>query len=174
MMYGGYDLAPCADGLMLIRASAAIIGHPDSVQPSAGGMPRTREASALDELTFDARMLFVEDDEHIADVIGIMLEDLGFDLVHVPSGEDALAMIDRDKDGFDIVMTDVIMGGISGVSLAKKVRSMHPALPIILASGYSDEIVGGYNTGFELIRKPFSRRELIACLARHLKADGAA
>ncbi|RVT90868.1 response regulator [Sphingomonas crocodyli] len=170
MMYGGYDFARTADGLVPVRASMGLIGTGASV----GGVPSARETSVLDDLTFDSRMLFVEDDEHIADVIGIMLEDLGFDLTHAPSGEEALSILDRDKHGFDIIMTDIVMGGISGVSLAKKIRSMHPRLPIILASGYSDEIIGGYSGGFELIRKPFSRRELIACLARHLKADGAA
>ena len=172
MMYGGCDFARDADGLLPVRFSAAIMGQPGGMGPSTGSTPSTREQTALDDLTFDARMLFVEDDESIADIIGIMLEDLGFDLIHVPSGEEALMMLDRKPDGFDIVLTDVVMGGISGVSLAKKIRSTHPDLPIILASGYSDEIVGGYGGGFELIRKPFSRRELIACLARHLKADG--
>ena len=178
MVYGGCDLACDADGFRPVRASAALSTAAVSEPPSrgSGGLPGSRTAtdSALDDLTFNARMLFVEDDAPIADVIGIMLEDLGFDLTHVPSGEAALAALDRDPDVYDIVLTDVVMGGISGVSMAKKIRSMYPDLPIILASGYSDEIVGGYSIGFELIRKPFARRELIACLARHLKDNGAA
>ena len=119
---------------------------------------------------FNGRLLYVEDNLQVADITCIMLEDVGLDIIHAISAEDALKIAD-DNDPFDIVLTDVVMPGLSGVQLARRLNQRWPAMPVVLMSGYSDELAAGYGSQFELLRKPFTRGILLDCLQRHL--DGA-
>jgi len=114
-----------------------------------------------------ARLLYVEDNLQVADITCLMLEDIGLDIVHAGSAEQALKIADESAP-FDIVLTDVVMPGLSGVQLARRLNQRWPDIPIVLTSGYSDELAAGYGAQYELLRKPFTRGILLDCLHRHL------
>jgi CheY-like chemotaxis protein len=57
---------------------------------------------------------------------------------------------------FDVVLSDVIMPGMNGVELARRIRDRFPALPVVLTSGYSTVLADEGLDGFELVRKPYS------------------
>lgn len=131
--------------------------------------PRVRLQAASDMSSpFLGRLLYVEDDEKIAEITCLMLEDLGLSIVQAASAEEALRIADEQEHPFDIVLTDVVMSGLSGVQLARRLNLRWPDLPVILVSGYSDELAMGYGAQYELLRKPFSRGALLDSLQRHL------
>ena len=68
-------------------------------------------------------------------------------------------------------MTDVVMPGMSGIALARVIAQRWPDLPVVLTSGYSDDLTAGQGGDFDLIQKPYSRKALIATLGRHLNPE---
>ena len=73
------------------------------------------------------------------------------------SGEEALGVL--KDDGIDLVLTDVVMPGISGVELARQIRENHPQVPVLLATGYSDELLKR-GSEFAVLGKPFGAADL--------------
>lgn len=112
------------------------------------------------------RLLYVEDNERIAEVTSMMLEDLGVEIICAASAEEALRIADRSDVPFDMVLTDVVMPGLSGVQLAMRLQRRWPEMPVVLTSGYGDDLVAGRQ--YELLNKPFTRGALIECIERHL------
>jgi CheY-like chemotaxis protein len=117
------------------------------------------------------RLLYVEDIVQIAELTCMMLEEIGLEITQASSAEEALHVSGEGERPFDIVLTDVVMPGLSGVQLARRLNRRWPELPVVLVSGFSEELAAGYGAQFELLRKPFTRHALIDCLQRHL--DGA-
>jgi CheY-like chemotaxis protein len=69
-----------------------------------------------------------------------------------------------------LIFTDIVMpGGISGIELARKVRDRLPELPILLTTGYSEQVAG--NHGFPVLQKPYELDSLADALAKLLKAE---
>jgi CheY-like chemotaxis protein len=69
-----------------------------------------------------------------------------------------------------LVFTDIVMpGGISGIELANKVRDRFPELPILVTTGYSEQVAG--NHGFPVLQKPYELDSLAEALAKLLKAE---
>ncbi len=115
------------------------------------------------------RLLYVEDNARIAEITEMMLEDIGLDVTWVDCAEGALIQLDSAIEPFDLVFTDVVMPGMSGIDLAKRIVHHWPDLPVVLTSGFSRDLAEGFGSDFELLPKPFRRAELIACLHRHLR-----
>ena len=113
------------------------------------------------------RVLIVEDDELVADLAAGMLSELGFETTVAHSAKEALDKLaggDRPK----LIFSDIIMpGGLSGIELAQKVRSRFPELPILLTTGYSEEVSG--NHGFPVLQKPYEMTTLASALGSVLK-----
>jgi DNA-binding NtrC family response regulator len=77
-----------------------------------------------------------------------------------------LRQLDVAADRFDIVLSDVVMPGMDGVSLGKEIRKRLPGLPVVLNSGYSHVLADDEDHGFDLIHKPYSVEELSKVLRR--------
>jgi PAS domain S-box-containing protein len=110
------------------------------------------------------RILLVDDDPLVVAGTAGMLEELGHDAIcTAASGEDALALLRRDGR-FDLLLTDHMMPGMSGVELAARARALHPSLPILLASGFAelDSLVG---VEWPRLRKPYRLGDLSTALA---------
>ena len=108
------------------------------------------------------RVLLVEDGQELAMVTTVLLESYGAVVEHVSNVDQAQARLAVDPP-LQVVLSDVMMLGTgSGVDLAKCLRQSHPNLPVVLMSGYSDELVG--LTDFTVLRKPVDPRELILSL----------
>jgi signal transduction histidine kinase len=133
------------------------------------------EASAIrydewaEQRASDAVVLVVDDDEAVRLTTAEILTDLGYTVVQAASGNAALELLDRSRM-IDVLLTDVVMTGMSGPDLARQARRAHPYLPIIFISGYADlGGIGGDGRAYRLIRKPFRpldlRRQIEAALA---------
>ncbi|MEO8297568.1 MAG: ATP-binding protein [Burkholderiales bacterium] len=116
-------------------------------------------------------VLLVEDNESLGDVTAALLASSGCLVQRAYSAEQALALFDAGET-FDVVLSDVVMpGAMDGLHLARELRRRHPALPIVLISGYARDM--GANTAeFEVLNKPCPPQALAAALARAMQAAG--
>ena len=106
------------------------------------------------------RVLLVEDNEEVGDLAESLLGELGHAVVRARNGPEALHIAD-DGAEFDIVFSDVVMPGMSGLELASALQLRRPQLPIVLTTGYSDRIIAAGSQGFPVVRKPY-RMETLA------------
>ena len=86
-----------------------------------------------------------------------ILERLDCLVTGVGSGEEALELLRKDS-GFDLLLTDLGLPGISGEDLAKEARRRFPEMPVIIASGYG--AIGPESSGVRFISKPYSSIDL--------------
>jgi PAS domain S-box-containing protein len=101
-------------------------------------------------------VLLVEDNQHVGEFAAQLIGDLGYGNMWVPSAQEALALVEAEPDKFDMVFTDVVMPGISGIELAETLRSRFPELPVVLTSGYSHILATEGSHGFALLQKPYT------------------
>ena len=123
-----------------------------------------------EETGLSGTVLLVEDNARIAEITMPLLEDLGLTPAWAQDAEEAMAKLQEQDGQFSIVFTDVVMPGMSGIALARTIAQRWPDLPVVLTSGYSDELTAGQGGDFDLIQKPYSRKALMATLGRHLKS----
>lgn len=126
------------------------------------------DAGFVTSPVIEGRILYVEDNFRIAEITELMLDDLGLTVTWAACAEDALKIIEEAEMPFDIVLTDVVMPGLSGVQLARRISRHWPDVPVVLTSGFSEELAQGYGSQYELLQKPFTRLALIECLQRYL------
>jgi two-component system, OmpR family, alkaline phosphatase synthesis response regulator PhoP len=116
------------------------------------------------------KILIVEDEQDISEILQFNLAGEGFETDFAYSGEDALK---KNLPEFDLLLLDVMLGGMSGYKLANIVRKeMNLATPIIFltAKGEENDVLTGFNVGADdYISKPFSIREVIARVKAILK-----
>jgi DNA-binding response OmpR family regulator len=126
--------------------------------------------------TMIARLLLVDDDDALAGILAVALGDEGFTVDRARDGVEGLRRFERD--GADLLILDVLMPGMDGLELCRRVRRVS-AVPIILLTSRGEEVdrVTGLETGADdYVTKPFSTRELVArirALDRRLHALGA-
>ncbi|KMO36864.1 histidine kinase [Methylobacterium tarhaniae] len=104
-------------------------------------------------------ILVVEDNAEIGRFCAQILDDLGYGTTLAPTAEAALAEIEAAPSRFDAVFSDVVMPGMGGIALARRLRAIHPDLPVVLTSGYS-HVLAQEEHGFTLVRKPYSVEEV--------------
>lgn len=120
------------------------------------------EAGAPMVDTGTERVLVVEDDELVRRFVVRALREAGYDVRSAPSGDAALEAIGADS-AVDLVLTDVVMPGLSGHDLAERLALAHPETPVLFMSGYVDDHL--LQETFEdrpesLLRKPFTSAQL--------------
>ena len=98
-----------------------------------------------------------------------MLMDLGYEVVEASSAEEALRMVGEGLHP-DLVVTDHLMPGMSGLDLARHLRSRRPDLPVLIVSGYAE--MDGIAPGFPRLTKPFRHAELAASLGSLMPESG--
>jgi PAS domain S-box-containing protein len=111
-------------------------------------------------------VLVVEDNLMVGEFAAQLLEELGYETHWVANGAAALALLQEQGSAIDLVFTDVVMPGMSGIELAQEIRRKRPGLPIVLTSGYSHILAEQGSHGFELLKKPYSV-EALSRVLRH-------
>ncbi|MBX3498166.1 MAG: response regulator transcription factor [Alphaproteobacteria bacterium] len=125
-----------------------------------------------------ARILVVDDDRHIRDVVVFALRKEGFSTCEAADGNAALEGVEKEKP--DLVVLDVLMPELDGVEVCRRLRASSTVPVIFLSSkdGEVDRIVGLELGGDDYVVKPFSPRELVArvkaVLRRRAEGNGAA
>ena len=136
-------------------------------------LPASRGANAAETKVNGAtalgRVLVVEDDTLVAELAAGMLQELGYEAIVAHSAKEAL---DRLAGGEKprLIFSDIVMpGGITGIELARKVRNRFPELPILLTTGYSEQVAGTH--GFPVLQKPYELDTLAGALGNILKQN---
>lgn len=109
------------------------------------------------------KILVIDDEQHILDVVLYVLEENGFPVVSATDGDSALALYEEQEPV--LVILDLNLPGLSGLDLFREMRKRRPDQPIIMLTSRSDEIdrVVGLEMGTDdYVTKPFSPRELAA------------
>ncbi|MDY1009638.1 response regulator [Sphingomonas sp. CFBP9019] len=140
-------------------------------------LPRTTEVAdpvAIERLAQATgsrqRILVVDDDNDVRGVAAQMIEEIGYQVVAAASGSEALTEFGRAS--FDLVLTDVVMPGMSGVDLARRIRAVAPAMPLLFASGYADVATFGDELAAEtVLKKPYRIGEVAARIGDALSAQ---
>jgi CheY-like chemotaxis protein len=108
-------------------------------------LPRTATAEATAQATPTAdsasaegtRVLLVDDDAPVRDVIAARLRELGYEVAEAGSGGAALDILDADA-AIDVALLDFAMPGMNGVELARQIGARRPSLPILFVTGYAE------------------------------------
>jgi two-component system response regulator PilR (NtrC family) len=119
------------------------------------------------------KVLIVDDEEVLRDVLETVLRREGFDVVLAASGEEALSVLDGDTDAdVDLVILDVMLPGISGIDTLRAIRIANPHLPVIVITAFSsiDGAIEAMKHGaFHYIPKPFKNEEVILTVNKALE-----
>ena len=108
------------------------------------------------------RILVVDDEEKLRRVIELHLLSAGFDVDKARSAEEALKLVEAHSGQIDLLLTDAIMPGKSGLELANMMVAKQPGLPVIVMSGYTEEnlSISGLTEPPAMLQKPFTPRDL--------------
>jgi PAS domain S-box-containing protein len=110
-----------------------------------------------------ATILLVEDQAELRSLAGTSLESHGYRIVPAADAQEALQLAEQMGGAIDLLLTDVIMPGMSGPELARKLLESHPDVPVLFISGYTgdDKLAEGrLPAGADLLPKPFGPEEL--------------
>lgn len=136
----------------------------------------TREAAAPRQLPpglphGGEHVLVVDDERPIVELLKAQLTRLGYTVDTCLGSREALVLLRADPSRFDLVLTDQTMPDLTGIALAREVRSLRPDLPVLLCTGHSDESTpdGAAAVGIrEILFKPLTFRELADAVRRAL------
>src|SRR5829696_809884 len=112
-------------------------------------------------------ILVVDDDALVLMNTAAMLDDLGHEVLEASSGQQALRLLRRGKP-VDLVLTDQVMPGMTGLDLLAEIAAEWPDVPVVLASGYA-ELPAGTDPDLPRLAKPFQQDALARAVAQHAR-----
>jgi two-component system, response regulator PdtaR len=117
-------------------------------------------------------VLVVEDEMIVRMTISEYLRDEGYDVVEAGTADEALTIL-QNGTGIDLVFTDVRMpGSIDGCELARRIRTHWPKLPVILTSGYSDELLTARSISEDIVvPKPYRPQAIVTTIKAVLPSE---
>jgi len=137
------------------------ICFPRSDAPQAVNVPAPETPSVRGDET----ILVVEDDPQVRGVTIRALEGSGYQVIPAASGEEALAIARQPGRRLDMVVTDVVMPGMTGREVVDMLRRSLPNIPALFVSGYPQDVIaqrGVLDSGVEFLPKPFTPSTLVA------------
>jgi two-component system response regulator AtoC len=114
------------------------------------------------------RVLVIEDEESIREYMCFILKNGGFSVFEAKNGTEGLDYF--SKNGFDLVVTDMVMPDKDGHEIMKSIRSLNPKIPMVAISGalsYKELLIGAGRSGADaVIQKPFTESEFLDAIKR--------
>jgi len=108
-------------------------------------------------------VLVVEDQAVVRRYAATALRTFGYQVIEAENADEALQVCERERDRIDLILTDVVMPGLSGRELADRLKQLRPEIKVMFMSGYTDDAIvhpGALEKGAEFIQKPFSPDQL--------------
>jgi PAS domain S-box-containing protein len=137
----------------------------EPVEPPA--LPRVLPRTAVTEDKVGARVLLVDDEAMVRDVLMIGMEDAGLVVLTAASGAEALALLDAGEP-VDVLVSDYAMPGMDGVALIRQVRERRPDLPCMILTGYVESVHATTGPALDgaltVLRKPVDARRLASSI----------
>ncbi len=145
----------------------------DLVRDPFVNWPLAKNKRTGSEKLANPHILLIDDDARVLRSIKFLLEGCGYRISDYTDQEKALDALRRDPTGFDLILLDYNMPGLSGIDVARAARTIRKGLPVAISSGYIDEELSSLADAVgvrELIPKPCSGDNLIAIVERLAKA----
>lgn len=121
-------------------------------------------------------ILVVDDEASIRDLLGDVLQDLGYDVETCPDGERGVEAVARRGAEVRLAIVDYVLPGMGGIETLRAMRAIAPDLPAILSSGYENPPVGGGSLeelgaaeGFSVLTKPYKIDALAEAVERAIR-----
>ena len=179
-----YGILRQTDGFVVVESElgqgAAFSIYLPRVEAEPAAEPRkpaTPSADAAEngtaDLTGSGTIVLVEDEDAVRMFAGRALRNKGYTVLEARSGEQALDVL-RGADTVDVLISDVVMPGMDGVTLAKLVGMERPSIRIILISGYSEDVARNGidpDSGITFLPKPFSLKQLAGAVKQVMGQD---
>jgi PAS domain S-box-containing protein len=155
-----YGLAQQSNGDLAITS---VVGEGTQVAFYFPALPEAGQPSAPAAAVTAEKALVVDDEDDVREMAAALFGTLGYHVVVAKSGIEALEQLKQDP-AIDVLFSDVVMPGLSGVALARQARTLCPSLKIILASGYAADALGDEWSAleeFSFIAKPYSMAQIL-------------
>jgi two-component system, cell cycle sensor histidine kinase and response regulator CckA len=157
----GYVLVDTAPG----RGATFNVYLPAVAAAPAEGAPAVPASGELVRANDDRRgtILLAEDEAGVRSLVRLVLTRAGFRVLEAADGSEALRLFETHAERIDLVVTDLLMPGVTGQVLHERIHAVRPALPVVFMSGYTDPLPGQELTaGVPFLHKPFHPNELLA------------
>ena len=118
-------------------------------------------------------VLLVEDEESVRELVRVTLASRGYHVLEAEDGDCGLRIAGEYKETIDILITDVVMPGIGGRELAKKLVALRPGISVLFLSGYTEDAVvtqGALGPANAFLQKPFTLQSLAKKVREVLRA----
>ncbi|MBT2187272.1 response regulator [Sphingobium sp. H33] len=123
---------------------------------------RSQPEQPVVEAASKRRILLVEDNDTVAEMVGGMLDEIGYEQERAASGDEALVRLEQGAN-FALVLSDMIMPGkLNGLDLVHEIGRRWPRMPAVLMTGFSEASISARGEGIPLLTKPFSIQSLSA------------
>jgi len=119
----------------------------------------------------DQRIIVVDDETAVRDTVCSVLTQAGYDCLPVNSGREALSIL-RNNDSISIVLSDLIMEGMDGLTLLAKMKQEHPEIPVVMVTAVHDisvALAAIRNGAYDYLLKPFEKEQLLVMVRRALE-----
>lgn len=120
-------------------------------------------------------LLLVEDDHGVRELVGSMLKAQGYTVLTAEHPRDVEALCERHSGNIHLLLTDMILPGVTGREIAKRVGLLRPGVKVLYMSGYTDDVLvqsHGFEETSAFLQKPFSQASLAAKVREVLDVDG--
>jgi two-component system cell cycle sensor histidine kinase/response regulator CckA len=120
-------------------------------------------------------ILVVEDDDQVRQVVVLVLHQCGYTVLHAANHQEALPLAEHYQGRIDLLVTDVVMPGMNGPELARRVRAVRPRIGVLYVSGHASDAMTSYGMDVaevNLLRKPFAPTVLAKEVRRLLNRAG--
>jgi PAS domain S-box-containing protein len=128
------------------------------VAPAESGRPE-----AIPEMGGTETVLVVEDQAEVREYAAVALRAYGYQVMEAANAEEALLICEREGERIDLILTDVVMPGLSGRELADRLKTLRPGIKVLFMSGHTDDMIvhhGVLRKEAEFIQKPFGPGQL--------------
>ncbi|MBA3009109.1 MAG: PAS domain S-box protein, partial [Desulfobacula sp.] len=175
----GMGLALAYGIIKEMKGNISVYSEPDMGTTFQILLPEQTSADALDTVlqphimeTGKGKLLLADDEAGILEWMSQLLLKLGYEVVTATNGLEALEKFTRDPGGFNLVLTDLTMPKMTGITLSKQITAIMPDIPIVLCTGFSEALTAETMREFgisEILMKPIIASELARVIKMHLK-----
>jgi len=120
-------------------------------------------------------VLLTEDEQDVREIAREFLESGGYQVIEAKDGAEAIRLAARHRGKIQLLVTDMVMPGMTGQELAVQLQSEHPGLCVVFMSGYSEHAateMANADPSVRLLTKPFSRGAMLRAVGEILRGDG--
>jgi DNA-binding NtrC family response regulator len=117
------------------------------------------------------RILVVDDEEPIRDIVSAMLTSAGYACKQASSGIEALAVLSFGEE-FELMLSDLMMADLDGIGLLERTKEKYPDMPVVMVTAVHDisvALTAIRNGAYDYLLKPFEREQLLATVSRALE-----